>query len=172
MKVITTKAAYLQKYYFDILLKSTLVTKVGVPLSICDVVNKRKFDKYDSKDFIKFTKREEIEFLKNATWIPNFYDYIKKSSNEIEEEIVSLDNEGNKLNKWFQSLSKEERQLKYEYSSTKGKMLMYKKESLNDILAFISNKESRKRFDDRLDNVIYSKPLAFCKKLTRRIKGI
>ena len=79
MKVITTKAAYLQKYYFDILLKSTLVTKVGVPLSICDVVNKRKFDKYDSKDFIKFTKREEIEFLKNATWIPKAYYKIKTS---------------------------------------------------------------------------------------------
>ena len=228
MKIITDKAAYLQKYYFGILLKSTLVTKVGVPISICDVVNKKKFDKYDSKDFVKFTKREEIEFLKNTTWIPNFNDYDKKTSDEIREEIVSLDNDGNELNKWFQSLSKEEQQIKYEYASIKAKMLMYKKESLNDILAFVSSKESsitvqkskkrlfnvrqsservmigsgenaifvnmkkgekymlpdgtvvragdtpeesRRRLDDRFDDIVYSKPVAFIKKITRRIKS-
>ena len=134
MKIITDNAAYLQKYYFGILLKSTYVTEVGVPISICDVANKKSFNKYNSKDFIKFTKSEEIEFLKNATWIPNFNDYVGKTNDEIMEEIEFLDNEGNELNKWFQRLSKEEQQLEYGYGSIKAKMLIYKKESLNDIL--------------------------------------
>ena len=134
MKIITDNAAYLQKYYFGILLKSTYVTEVGVPISICDAVNEKSFNKYDSKDFIKFTKSKEIEFLKNATWIPNFNDYVGKTIDEVKEEIQSLNNEGNELNKWFQSLSKEEQQLKYGYGSVKAKMLMYKKESLNEIL--------------------------------------
>ncbi len=134
MKIITDNAAYLQKYYFGILLKSTYVTEVGIPISICDIPNKKSFDKYASKDFIKFTKSEEVEFLKNASWIPDFNDYVKKTSDEVKEEIQSLNNEGNELNKWFQSLSKEEQQLKYGYGTIKAKMLMYKKESLNDIL--------------------------------------
>ena len=134
MKIITDNAAYLQKYYFGILLKSTYITEVGVPISICDVANEKSFNKYDSKDFIKFTKNEDIEFLKNATWIPNFNDYVEKSIDEVKKEIEYLDNEGNVLNKWFQSLTKEEQQLKYGYGSIKARMLMYKKESLNDIL--------------------------------------
>ena len=142
MKVITANAAYLQKYYFDILLKSTLVTKIGVPISICDVVNKKKFDKYDYKDFIKFTKDEEIKFLKEADWIPNFNDYVEKTNDEINGEIISLDNEGSELNEWFKSLTTEEQQIQYAYGSIKAKMLMYKKESLNDILALVSNKKS------------------------------
>ena len=139
MKIITDNVAYLQKYYFGILMKSTYVTEVGIPISICDIINKKSFDKYDSKDFIKFTKNEEIDFLKNAIWIPDFNDYIKKKIAEVKEEIESLDNEGIKLNEWFQSLSKEEQQLKYGYGSIKGKMLMYKKESLNDILTLKEN---------------------------------
>ena len=134
MKIITDNAAYLQKYYFEILLKSTYVTEIGVPISICDAVNKKSFDKFGSKDFIKFTKSEEIVFFKNATWIPSFNDYAGKTNNDVKEEIKSLDSEGDELNKWFQSLSKEEQQLKYGYGTIKAKMLMYKKESLNDIL--------------------------------------
>lgn len=135
MKIITDNAAYLQKYYFGILLKSTYVIEVGVPISICDVPNKKVFNKYDSKDFIKFTKSEEINFLKNASWIPNFNDYVEKTIDEIKEEIETLNSEGTELNEWFQNLSKEEQQLKYGYGSIKAKMLMYKKESLKDILA-------------------------------------
>lgn len=135
MKIITDNAAYLQKYYFGILLKSTYVTEVGVPISICDVPNKKAFNKYDSKDFIKFTKSEEINFLKNASWIPNFNDYVEKTIDEVKEEIENLNSEGTELNEWFQNLSKEEQQLKYGYGSIKAKMLMYKKESLKDILA-------------------------------------
>lgn len=82
MKIITNNAAYLQKYYFGILLKSTYITEVGVPISICDVTNKKSFNKYDSKDFIKFTKSEEIDFLKNAKWISNFNDYVEKTIDE------------------------------------------------------------------------------------------
>ena len=134
MKIITDNAAYLQKYYFGILLKSAYVTEVGVPISICDVPNKKAFNKYDSKDFIKFTKSEEINFLKNASWIPNFNDYVEKTIDEIKEEIETLNSEGTELNEWFQNLSKEEQQLKYGYGSIKAKMLMYKKESLKDIL--------------------------------------
>lgn len=135
MKVITPNAAYLQKYYFEILLKSTLVTKVGIPISICDIVNKNKFDKYENKDFIKFTKDEEIKFLKEADWIPNFNDYVEKSIDDIELEIELINSKGNELNNWFQSLSEDERQIKYGYGSTKAKMLMYRKQSLNDILS-------------------------------------
>ncbi len=135
MKIITNKAAYLQKYYFGILLKSTLVTEAGVPISICDVVNQKSFAKYDSKDFIKFTNPAEIDFLKKATWIPDFNDYIKKSVTEVKDEIESLNTEGSKLNEWFQGLSKEEQHLNYGYGSIKAKMLMYKKESLKDILS-------------------------------------
>ena len=134
MKIITDNAAYLQKYYFGILLKSAYVTEVGVPISICDVPNKKAFNKYDSKDFIKFTKSEEINFLKNASWIPNFNDYVEKTIDEVKEEIETLNSEGTELNEWFQNLSKEEQQLKYGYGSIKAKMLMYKKESLKDIL--------------------------------------
>ena len=135
MKIITDNEAYLQKYYFGILLESTYVTEVGVPISICDIPNKKAFNQYDSKDFIKFTKSEEINFLKNASWIPNFNDYVEKTINEVKEEIETLNSEGAELNEWFQNLSKEKQQLKYGYGSIKAKMLMYKKESLKDILA-------------------------------------
>lgn len=152
MKIITDNAAYLQKYYFGILLESTYVTEVGVPISICDVPNKKAFNKYDSKDFIKFTKKEEIDFLKNAQWIPNFTDYIKKSVEEINKEIEIVDNEVNILKESFKKLMEEEHSMKSKKSFTEvmdamnkqtllrktsieAKMLMYKKESLNDILA-------------------------------------
>ena len=105
MKVITPNAAYLQKYYFEILLKSTLVTKVGIPISICDIVNKNKFDKYENKDFIKFTKDEEIKFLKEADWIPNFNDYVEKSIDDIELEIELINSKGNELNNSLPSLT-------------------------------------------------------------------
>lgn len=64
MKIIANNAAYLQKYYLNILVKSTLVTGIGVPISMFDITNKKSFNKYKGKDFIKFTKKEEIEFLK------------------------------------------------------------------------------------------------------------
>jgi hypothetical protein len=137
MKIITENAAYLQKYYFGILLESTCVTQVGIPISICEVPNKKSFSKYASKDFIKFTKREEIDFLKNATWIPDFNDYLSRTNDEVKEEIESLDNEGSELNEWFENLSRQEQNLKFGYASVKAKMLMYKKESLEDILALI-----------------------------------
>ena len=151
MKIITDNAAYLQRYYFGILLESTYVTEVGVPISICDIPNKKAFNKYDSKDFIKFTKREEIDFLKNAEWIPNFTDYTQKSVEEMNKEIEIVDNEVSILKENFKKLMEEEhlreskktftevmksmnKQALLRKTSIKAKMLMYKKESLNDIL--------------------------------------
>ena len=72
MKIITNDAAYLQKYYLNILVDSTLVTGIGVPISIFDITNKKSFNKYKSKNFIKFTKKQEIDFLKNADWIIDY----------------------------------------------------------------------------------------------------
>ena len=60
---------------------------------------------------------------------------MEKSIDDIELEIELINSKGNELNNWFQSLSEDERQIKYGYGSTKAKMLMYRKQSLNDILS-------------------------------------
>lgn len=139
MKIVNNNVAYLQKYYLNILTSSTLVTKLGVPISMFDVTNKKSFSKCDSKDFIKFSKKEEIKFLKDSDWIIDYNCYIDKDINEIEREIESIDIEGNKISEYFNSLSEEKKELEYKYLFTKAHMLMYKRESLNDILKLKNN---------------------------------
>ena len=112
MKIITERAAYLQKYYFNILIDSTMITNKGVPLSILDVTTKRSFIKYDNKDFIKFTKKEDIDFLRESDWIVDYSEYIKMSEEDILEEINKVDQEGKELNDYFASLSEEKREIK------------------------------------------------------------
>lgn len=142
MKIVTDNAAYLQKYFLDILINATLVTGEGVPVSMFDVVNKRTFKKYKSKDFIKFTKKEEIEFLKNADWIIDYNAYIDKSVDEIEELINNVDLEGNELNEYYASLSEEKREEEYGLLSIKARMLKYKRESLVDVLNLVKNNKT------------------------------
>ena len=142
MKIIANNVAYLQKYYFNILVKSTLVTGIGVPISMFDITNKKSFNKYKSKDFIKFTKKEEIEFLKEADWIIDYSLYINKSINEIKTEIEAIDLEGKKIDEYFLSLSNEQRELEHGYLLIKVKMLRYKRESLVDILKLKENNKT------------------------------
>jgi len=143
MKIITNNAVYLQKYYFDILTSVTLATGEGVPISMFDITSKKSFGKYASKDFIKFSKKEEIEFLKAADWIVDYNLYTNKSVNEIKSEIESVDLEGEKINESFGALSKEQQELEYGYWSIKAKMLMYRRESLVDILHLKENNKTR-----------------------------
>ena len=58
METHADNAAYLQKYYFGILLKSTYVTEVGVPIYICDVSNKKVLE-----IFVEMGAPEEILYL-------------------------------------------------------------------------------------------------------------
>ena len=142
MKIITNDAAYLQKYYLNILVNSTLVTGIGVPISMFDITNKKLFNKYKSKDFIKFTKKEEIEFLKEADWIIDYSLYINKSINEIKREIEAVDLEGKEIDEYFLSLSKEQRELEHGYLLIKVNMLRHKRESLVDILKLKENNKT------------------------------
>lgn len=142
MKIVTDNAAYLQKYFLDVLINATLVTGEGVPVSLFDVVNKRVFKKSEEKDFIKFTKKDEIEFLKNADWIIDYNEYIDKSVEEIEELISNVDLEGNELNEYYASLSEEKRAEEYGLLSIKAKMLKYKRESLVDVLNLVKNNKT------------------------------
>lgn len=141
MKIITERAAYLQKYYFNILIDSTMITNKGVPLSILDVTTKRSFIKYDNKDFIKFTKKEDIDFLRESDWIVDYSEYIKMSEEDILEEINKVDQEGKELNDYFASLSEEKREEEFGVLSIKAKMLSYKKQSLLDILYMVRNNQ-------------------------------
>jgi hypothetical protein len=136
MKIITDNAAYLQKYYYGLLLESSAVTNVEVPISIRDTTTKKSFNIYDldQKDFIKFTNNNAIEFLKKVSWIPDLNDYVDKTIDDIKEEIVSIDNEIKELDKWFENLSNKEQQEKHEYVSIKVRMLFFKKESLIEII--------------------------------------
>lgn len=136
MKIITENSAYLQKYYFNILVKSTLVTDTGIPMSLWDITYTRKFKNSDSNDFLKFTRKNEIEFLKNADWIPDFNDYINKTIEEIKQEIESIDNEGKEINDWFLTASEESKQFEGERANVKAKMLMFKKNSLINIISY------------------------------------
>lgn len=142
MKIITNNEVYLQKYYFDILTSVTLVTGEGVPISMFDVTSKKSFDKYASKDFIKFSKKEEIEFLKEADWIVEYNLYANRSVNEIKTEINNIDLEGKKINENFAMFSKEQQELEYSYWSIKAKMIMYRRESLVDILHLKENNKT------------------------------
>ena len=141
MKIITDRAAYLQKYYFNILIDSTMITNKGVPLSILDVTTKRSFIKYDNKDFIKFTKKEDIDFLRETDWIIDYSEYIKMSEEDILEKISKVDQEGKELNDYFASLSEEKREEEFGVLSIKAKMLNYKKQSLLDILYMFRNNQ-------------------------------
>lgn len=141
MKIITERAAYLQKYYFNILIDSTMITNKGVPLSILDVTTKRSFIKYDNKDFIKFTKKEDIDFLRETDWIVDYSEYIKMSEEDILEKISKVDQEGKELNDYFASLSEEKREEEFGILSIKAKMLNYKKQSLLDILYMVRNNQ-------------------------------
>ena len=123
------------------MVNSTLVTGVVVPISMFDITNKKLFNKYKSKEFILFTKKEEIEFLKEADWIIDYSLYINKSINEIKGEIEAIDLEGKEIDEYFISLSKEQRELEHGYLLNKVKILRYKRKSLVDILKL---KESNK----------------------------
>ena len=142
MKIITNDAAYLSKYYLNILVSSSLVTGVGVPISMFDVTSKKSFDKYENKDFIKFTKEEEIKFLKESDWIIDYSLYITKSIGEIIEEIANIDLEGNEINEYFNNLNEEQKESEFGYLSIKVKMLGYKRESLEDILSLKKNNKT------------------------------
>ena len=121
MKIIKDNAAYLQKYYLDILVKSSLVTDKGVPISMFDVVNKKVYNRYGNKDFLKFTKPEEIR-----------------------EEINKTDLEGEKLNQYYASLSDDKKQEEYGLLSIKAVMLRHKIESLVDVLYLVKNNKTVK----------------------------
>lgn len=139
MKIIAERAAYLQKYYFSILLSSSLITNIGIPVSMLDILNKKTFRKYEGKDFIKFTKKEEIDFLKQSDWIVDYNTYINMSVEDIQREIDKVDEEGKELNEYFASLSEEKREEEFGTLSIKAKMLSYKKQSLIDILYYVQN---------------------------------
>lgn len=139
MKIITDYAVYLQKYYFGILTSATLVTGVGVPISMFDITSKKIFNKYGSDDFIKFNKKEEIDFLKEADWIVDYNLYSNKSVSEIKAEIESIDLEGKKINESFCLLDRKQQESEYGYLLIKAKMLRYKRESLTYILQLKEN---------------------------------
>lgn len=144
MKIIKDNAAYLQKYYLDILVKSSLVTDKGVPISMFDVVNKKIYNRYGNKDFLKFTKPDEIEFLKNSEWIIDYNTYINMSEEEIREEINKTDLEGEKLNQYYASLPEDKKQEEYGLLSIKAVMLRHKIESLVDVLYLVKNNKTVK----------------------------
>ena len=141
MKIITDKAAYLQKYYLNILTISSLATEVGVPISMFDVIGKKKFSKYGEKDFIKFTKKEEIAYLKSAEWIIDYNDYISKDTKEIQAEIEEIDTKIKELSEEYQKLPKREQAFQYGEFVSKAKLLAYKKESLTDIIKLKENNQ-------------------------------
>ena len=141
MKIITDKAAYLQKYYLNILTVSSLATGVGIPISMLEVIGKKKFKKYDKKDFIKFTKKEEIDYLKNADWIIDYNDYINKDIKEIQTEIEEIDANIKQSSEEYKSLSKREQIFQYGEFIAKIKMIRYKKESLTDIIKIKENSQ-------------------------------
>ena len=141
MKIITDKAAYLQKYYLNILTVSSLATGVGIPISMFDAIGKKKFRKYDGKDFIKYTKKEEIDYLKNADWIIDYNDYINKDVKEIQAEIEEADAKIKELSAEYQNLPKREQIFQYGEFVSKVKLLAYKKESLTDIIKLKENSQ-------------------------------
>ena len=139
MKITTKNAVYIQKNYYQILLRSTYVTKTSIPVSIYDITDKRVYSLYDAKDFVKITKKEGVEFLKNASWIPDYNDYANKSIEDVKKEIALIDQEGEQINQWFAKLSKCEQRNQYNYFYIKAKMLMFKKCSLEDIIELKEN---------------------------------
>lgn len=161
MKIITNDAAYLQKYYLGILTSSTLISGVGVPVSMFDVTCKKSFKKYGTKDFIKYTKKEEIETLKKADWIIDYNVYINKSIDEIKTEIEGVDLEGEEINEYFSSLNEKQKQVEYGYLSIKVNMLKYKRESLLDILKLKENNKT----------IVYKEDTLFEKTLKKLFKN-
>ena len=139
MKITTKNAVYIQKYYFEILLSSTYATKKGIPVSIYYITNKKAYSSYKLKDFIKITKKDGVEFLKNASWIPDYNDYANKSIEDIKNEMALIDNEGEQINQLFKKLSKTDQMNQYNYFNIKAKMLMFKKCSLEDIIELKEN---------------------------------
>ena len=150
MKIITNNAAYLQKYYLGILTSSTLISGVGVPVSMFDVTRKKSFKKYNAKDFIKYTKKEEIETLRASDWIIDYNEYINKSIDEIKAEIENVDLEGEEINEYFNSLNEKQKEVEYGYLTIKANMLKYKRESLVDILKLKENNKTMVYKEDTL----------------------
>ena len=156
MKVITENAAYVQKYCATYLLKSTLVTQLAMPSTMLKKICGKKFYMLDSKDFIKFTDKAEIDYIKKCTWIPDFNDYKDKDPFEIKKKIYAIEVEGSKLNEFFDYLSEEGQFTEFDYQTTRATMLIFEKNSLRDIAILVENNEEPKL-----------EPDSFCKRLRK-----
>lgn len=134
MKIITDKAAYIQKNDLgylnnsDIAIPASIFLKTfGNDITVIDDTNRY--------EFVEYNEPNEIEFFKGIDWMID-YDEVKDLS---EDEIISLGqsiaDERNAIAKRFNAMSFDERK-KNINMATKCDLLDFKMYSLRDILLF------------------------------------
>lgn len=68
MKILTETGLYVQKS--DLVFLQN--TKIGIPLKVQRDINKNNTDENDLNKFIRFTKKETIDYFKDQEWIADY----------------------------------------------------------------------------------------------------
>lgn len=134
MKIITDKAAYVQKvdlYYLD----STELTKTrSIYLSVFNW-GKTRLTKENQFDFYKYEEPEDIEYFKNIDWMVD-YDEVKDCS---DEELVKLgkaiNEERENIAERFNNMSIKER-IKNPDLQLRHRLLAHKIHTLTDFIMY------------------------------------
>lgn len=131
MKVIAANVAYIQKKDIDYLKQSDL----KIPEFIFYKVFGSNIDENNEYEFIKFTKRNEIEYFKNLDWIIDYNQVKNLTDEKIVELVKETANELNRIAEKFNKMSEHKKE-KHLDMITQCELLDYKMNSLRDALWF------------------------------------
>ena len=138
MKIITDKAAYVQKndlYYLD----STEVPKTrSIYLSVFNW-GKTRLTKENQFDFYKYEEPEDIEYFKNIDWMVD-YDEVKDCScEELKRLVEAIKDEIENIADRFNNMKQKEKK-KNEGLSMRCRLLAYKAHTLNEFIKYKTGK--------------------------------
>ena len=144
MKLITKKAAFLQKSDFNVLDASVIVTKRAIPKTLYEITKKSAFLNMDDSDFVKLTNEEEIEFVRKSNWIKDYLEVVDLDMSELKKLAEDIDREKGKELRWFCVLDPVSKRELCAYIASHSKML---DNTRNSILNLIKEKENENKID-------------------------
>ena len=108
-----------------------------IPASIFDKVFSEPVvvDDNNRHDFVEFSDKEDVNYLKSIEWIIDCKKYMKANINKVSNEYVHVLNELNKISALYNQLSDDEKK-DNEYLVSNYDYLNYKLNALRDIIQF------------------------------------
>ena len=112
-----------------------------IPASIFDKVFSEPIvvDDRNRYEFVEFSDKEDVEFLKSIEWIIDCKKYMKANINKVHNEYIHVLNEINRISAIFNQLSNEEK-IKNERLVNDYDALNYKLDALGSIIQFRNGK--------------------------------